>query len=156
MGQITAAHLHSFLDSTNQPVTKQSYTRSMKTFFNWLIERDALEENPAKKVRLERVPQKHSRYLTPTDVIAIRRAIEGNDGRAKVTPGTSCWLLPIVQANVHLGLRAGEVCNLRWEDVELEQRTLKVANSEDFTTKSGRERNVAAIVSFPAFRSARN
>ena len=53
-------------------------------------------------------------------------AIERHQDRPKVTPGTSAWLLPIVRANVFLGLRAGELVNLRWEDVDLERGVLVV------------------------------
>ena len=93
-------------------------------------------------LRLERAPDKHPRFLEPSDVEALCRAIVKNEQRPKVTLGTSGWLLPIVRANVYLGLRAGEVVNLRWADVDLDAKRLTVANTDTFTTKAGKERTV--------------
>lgn len=50
------------------------------------------------------------------------------------------WLAHIVKANVYLGLRLGEVTHARWEHVDLDRRTLAVLNTEEFTTKRGKER----------------
>ncbi len=143
VASIKTADLLHFLDGTDtKPVTQHSYRRAMRTYFRWLQERDAVASDPTAALRLERAPDKHPRFLEPADVDAICRAIAENEQRPKVTPGTSSWLLPIVRANVYLGLRAGEVVNLRWEDVDLERRTLTVKNREDFTTKAGKERTI--------------
>ena len=132
-----------FLDGTDtKPVTQHSYRRAMRTYFRWLEERDAIAGDPTADLRLERAPDKHPRFLEPSDVDAICRAIVNNEQRPKVTPGTSGWLLPIVRANVYLGLRAGEVVNLRWADVDLDAKRLTVANTDTFTTKAGKERTV--------------
>lgn len=47
-----------------------------------------------------------------------------------------------MRANVYLGLRAGELVNVRWEHVDLDRRTLLVANTDTFTTKAARERTL--------------
>ena len=92
-----------FLDGTDtKPVTQHSYRRAMRTYFRWLEERDAVASDPTADLRLERAPDKHPRFLEPSDVEAICRAIVENEQRPKVTPGTSGWLLPIVRANVYL------------------------------------------------------
>jgi len=44
------------------------------------------------------------------------------------------------------GLRKGELCHLRWEDVDLKKGILKVVNRADFTTKSKRN----CILGLPA------
>jgi integrase len=114
----------------------------MRTYFRWLEARDIIGGDPTAELRLKRAPDKHPRFLEPSDVVAICRAIIENEQRSKVAPGTSSWLLPIVRANVYLGLRAGEVVNLRWADVDLDAKRLTVANTADFTTKAGKERTI--------------
>lgn len=52
------------------------------------------------------------------------------------------WLQPIVAASLFLGLRKGEVCGLRKEDVDLPGRLVHVRHSYAGTTKTGRERSV--------------
>src|SRR5690606_38901397 len=39
-------------------------------------------------------------------------------------------------------LRRGELIHLRWEHVCLEDRVLRVVNTDEFTTKSARERTI--------------
>lgn len=141
--RITADRIQEFLGSTDkQPVTKKTYNGTLSPFFNWLIARDVIENNPTEHVRLQRVPQKFPRFLKPGDVGKICEAIKARQKEAHVSSDAGEWLLPVVQANVYLGLRAGELVNLRWEHVDLERRTLRVANSEKFETKSGKERTI--------------
>lgn len=52
------------------------------------------------------------------------------------------WLKDTVQIAVATGLRRGELLNLRWEDVDLQQRQIHVRNREGFRTKDGAERVV--------------
>lgn len=147
---IGASELQAFLDTTStKPVTQHSYRRAMRTFFRWLEEQGAVGADPTVKLRLERAPDKHPRFLSPEDVEAICRAIEAQEKRPKVTPGTSKWLLPIVRANVYLGLRAGELVNLRWSDLDFDARRLTVVNRENFTTKAGKERTIP--IATPAY-----
>ncbi len=138
---LTVRHVSSYLDATStKPVTKHSYRRAMRTFFRWLVERDAIAEDVTGALRLERVPQKFPRFLTPDDVAAVCEAIERSANRKHVAADTSRWLLPIIKANVYLGLRAGEVVNARWDDLDLVHGTLTVVNRDGFTTKGGSER----------------
>jgi integrase/recombinase XerC len=132
-----------FLAATKtRPVTKHSYVRAMRTYFRWLIGQGELHESPIDGLRLERAPQSFPRFLTPRDVDAICAAIKERSEASQVVEGTSLWLLPIVRTNVYLGLRAGELVNLRWEYVDLERRTLRVVNTDTFTTKAGKERTL--------------
>ena len=50
------------------------------------------------------------------------------------------WLIPVVKANAILGLRAGEVVNLRWDDVDLSKKQVLVSNTNTFNTKNKRDR----------------
>ena len=139
--RITPEQVQRFLNSTNkQPITKKTYTSTLSPFFNWLVEQEAIQENPTKRLRLERVPSKFPRFLSPADVDAICSAIRRTQDEKHAGADTGAWLIPIIQANVYLGLRAGELVNLRWEHVDLERRLLRVANTETFRTKSGKER----------------
>jgi integrase len=43
------------------------------------------------------------------------------------------------------GLRRGEICSLRWQAVSLEDSMVDVRPTEDFSSKSGRERRVPLV-----------
>lgn len=139
----TGAHVAAYLASTaTRPVTKRSYVGALSAFFNWLVRAGARPGNPCADVALERVPEKAPRYLSRADVEAVCRAVRADAGRPHTGAEAGLWLLPVVRANVYLGLRAGEVVNARWGHVDLEGRTLLVANTDAFTTKAARERTL--------------
>ncbi|MFQ5572014.1 MAG: tyrosine-type recombinase/integrase [Rhodothermales bacterium] len=48
---------------------------------------------------------------------------------------------------VYTGLRAGELVNLRWEHIDLDNQSLLVRNTDDFKTKTRRERIVPLVPS---------
>ena len=140
---VTTAHVAAYLDGTRtRPVSKRSYAGAISAFFNWAVREGARSDNPVAALALPRVPQKHARYLSQADVEALCAEIEEDGARAHKGDSSGRWLLPIVRANVYLGLRASELTHVRWDHVDLGARTLLVANTETFTTKAGRERTL--------------
>lgn len=138
--------LQAFLDSTPKAaITKRTYSTTLSPFFNWLIKRGTLSKNPVKELRLPRVPLKAPRYLTPQDVCLIVRHVRSSASKAKTTPGTGTWLIPIVEANVYLGLRAGEVVNLQWQDIQMNRGTIRIGGRAGFTTKYGGMRTLPIV-----------
>ena len=139
--RIKPDHVEAFLNaSARKAVTKKTYSTTLSPFFNWLKGKGIIDSNPAEGLRLERVPQKIDRYLMPDDVQAICRAIKATQQAKRTVEDCGEWLIPIVRANVFLGLRAGELVNLEWKHVDFERRTLTVACTETFKTKSGKVR----------------
>lgn len=140
---VTTDLVAAYLASTaTKPVSRRSYAGALSAFFNWLVAQDARDGNPVAGVALERVPEKQPRYLSPADVEAICAAIGADGERPHKGSQSGLWLRPIVQANVYLGMRAGEVVNVRWDHVDLGRKTLVVANTDTFTTKAARERTL--------------
>ena len=138
---LTTSDVQCFIHSTDtKPITRLNYRKALHTLFAWMEERGAVASNPTCAVRLERVPQKYPRYLTKEDVRALCECIEVQQCQPHVEQGTGLWLIPIIRANVYLGLRAGELVNLMWEDVDIERRKLTIRNREGFVTKAGKER----------------
>ncbi|MEM1126758.1 MAG: site-specific integrase [Bacteroidota bacterium] len=141
---LTAKAIQDFLHGAERaPVTRKTYLTTLSPYLGWLASEGYLEDNPARGVQLERVPRTFPRYLLPEDVQAIVHAIEATAQANKHTnAGASLWLIPVVQANVYLGLRAAEVTALRWDDVDVDRRELTVSQRDGFTTKNGRDRRV--------------
>lgn len=140
---VRTADVQAWIDATEtKPVTAHNYRRALATLFRWLEEEGVRAGDPTKGVRLERNPQKQPRYLSPADVDAVCKAIRANEAKPHVEEGTGAWLLPIVRANVYLGLRAGELVNVRWSDVDLDRATLTVRQTDAFTTKAGKDRTL--------------
>jgi len=137
VARIETRQIEQFLNGTGRKaITKKTYSTTLSPLFNWLVKEGALAHNPVKEIRLEQVPSKFPKFLSPGEVeflCSLIQEVEGERGR---------WLINVISANVYLGLRLGELSNLRWEDVDLSRRRLTVRNSDDFTTKSGKERTL--------------
>lgn len=131
---IRTSHIEKFLNATNRKaVTKRTYSTTLGPLFNWLLSQGVIRKNPVSDVRLERVPSKFPRFLTPEDVYRICQCMEEKG---------STWLSIVIQANVYLGLRLGELINLDWDQVDLARRRITIVNTDEFSTKSGKERIV--------------
>lgn len=55
------------------------------------------------------------------------------------------WLADMVHLCLMTGLRLGEVCNLRWTDVDLHHRFILVRSKEGWTPKTGADSDVIAL-----------
>ena len=135
VNSITGQHVLGFLDSTNaNDVTRKSYHRHLRVFFRWLVQKDVIRRDVTEDVTLRKVPSRFPRFLMPEDVEKLIQTIREG--------GYTQWLIPVIEATAHVGLRLGEVCNLQWDCVDLERRMLTVKNTTEFTTKSGKERSI--------------
>ena len=129
---IRTSHIEKFLNATNRKaITKRTYSTTVSPLFNWLLSKGVINKNPVSDIRLERVPSKFPRFLTQKDVDAVCHLLD------ELGHG---WLSNVVQANVYLGLRLGELVNLEWKHVDLNRKTITVTHSKTFSTKSGKER----------------
>ena len=144
VARISTADIQSFLDAKERKaVTRKTYSTTLSPFFNWLRETDAVECNPVSGVRLERVPRGFARYLSREQFGELLLTIQWDAAfNPRVPSGTALWIVPVIEATVYLGLRASEVCNVRWEDLDFGRKTLTLRHRRGFETKSGKERTL--------------
>ncbi len=91
-----------------------------------------VKENVAEKARPPRVSQ---RRIKAPSVDAVRSVIEAAEERDP-------RLAPLLMLAALTGMRRGELCALRWTDVDLERRELDVSRSIIVVTSgAGREVN---------------
>ena len=99
----------------------------LSAIFKSAVTRGYVKENPVKQVKPLRLPEKEPPFMTREQV-------------AKLYGASKDWLYTFVAIALNTGLRVSEVCSLRWKDIEVSNRVIKVRNSETFTTKSKRNR----------------
>ncbi|OGS21907.1 MAG: hypothetical protein A3J83_03260 [Elusimicrobia bacterium RIFOXYA2_FULL_40_6] len=105
--------------------TVDRYHAFVKTVFNKMIFWRKFDGyNPSNGVKLKREPNAHIRYLTRDELILVETQIPDN-------------IYPYFIAGVHAGMRRGELCNLRWENVDLAYGDIFVEKS-----KSGKARHI--------------
>lgn len=116
----------------------------MRSFFNWAVENELLADSPLKGIQLPKEQKELAEFLTTTQlerlIACIDADLEMKGGLIK--PGEVVWLRDLILVAVCTGLRRGELCNLRWSDVDFETGFLHVRNRGGFQTKSGHERSI--------------
>ena len=102
--------------------------RTLKAAFEKAVEWRYLIENPLKRIKMPKLPQKNVLMITPEDFQAIL-ACEADNA-----------LKLLYEFARGTGMRLAEILNLTWEQVDFSGNVITVMNSELFTTKSKKER----------------
>lgn len=112
------------------PVSVNIELRTLKASFSLAMRWKLISENPFKSISFIKVPEQQPTYIRKEDFGKLILAIPDQ------------WFKEVVTFAVLTGMRRGEIINLRWSDVDFDQRLLRVQNSDTFTTKTGKRRSV--------------
>jgi integrase/recombinase XerD len=97
-----------------KPATVNRYLISLKRYFCWLADQEIISRDPARAVKLVPQTSPPPRHLTDQEEDAlVAAASAGNNMRD--------YVLVVLMLNT--GLRAGEVCQLKWEDIVIGPRS---------------------------------
>ncbi len=117
---------------TKSPANADFVYRSARPFFRWMVKRGYLDpaKDPFAKVASPKIETKVVTILSDDDVRAVLTATAGSDWRSRRDRA-------LVRVLMDTGLRRGEACGLRVEDVDLAVGVIHVRVS-----KGRRERMV--------------
>lgn len=104
--------------------------RTLRAAFYTALRWNLILRNPCKGVSQIRVPETEPVYLTEGQFESLLGSIE------------EPWLRDLVIFAATTGLRRSEILNLRWEDVQFEDRLIRVRNHGTFRTKTGKNRTL--------------
>ncbi len=147
ISSLTARHLDDFKSQrlvTVRAVTVNIELRTLRAAFNTAVRWKLLDRNPFEGVRLASVPEASPSHFTKADFERLLSTIKEG------------WLREVVLFAVMTGLRCGEICNLRWSDVDLERRLIHVRSSSTFRTKMGKTRTVPLGVTATALLKSKH
>jgi integrase len=110
------------------PATINHEMVTLKSVFRLAKEAELIKKknNPARKVKLLQTNNARSRFLASDEEIRLMMKIRYN-----------CWLGRIVVFALNTGMRRGEIVNLKWADVDLDNAIITVRK-----TKTGRDRQI--------------
>ena len=105
----------------------------------------AIPENPVSAIRLPPPGKARDRRLEEGEEERLLEALgdhadltHGEKRAGNYRVGTrNMWVKPVVQFAIETAMRLGEICGLRWEDVDMKARTAFLAD-----TKNGENRTV--------------
>jgi len=107
--------------------TRTTYI-ALKSAFNKAKAWSYLDANHFEKIKLPKIPKNIPIFIKEDELNSI----------LKKEP--NMLLRDIYLFAFNTGLRLSEIINLRWNEIDLAGMTIRVRNTEDFTTKSKRER----------------
>jgi integrase len=118
--------------------TVRNTLSTISAVFSWAIRQGLLRENPCRGVE-KPAASASLEFFTAQEVrallhVAATRAATGEI--AAQLQQARLWLA------LHTGLRKGELCGLRWCDLDLRSRRLTVSRSYRTTPKSGKSRTL--------------
>ncbi len=151
---MTADHVRGFLASrfaTDSPATRSRKLATLRSFFRFLLERGAVEKNPASPVPMPKLPRKLPRFLDTHEAVTLAEqatlAEPVDETKAAAQAKPTCQAKPngealevrnraIVELLYSAGIRVGELAALDCDDVALSEKQVRVWG------KGGRERVV--------------
>lgn len=96
------------------PNTVHKHHIMLHTALRLAYRQGVIAENPVDKVEPPRALPPRQFYYTPAQLKKLFQATEGT------------WLETVVKLGGYLGLRRGEICGLRWENVDLEEMVIHI------------------------------
>jgi site-specific recombinase XerD len=102
--------------------------RNLRAAFNKAIEWDYLVDNPFRKFRFPKLPKVYPAFISEAEFVKILENVK------------TSLLKDVYVTLFHTGMRAGELINLKWNDVDLESRIISIRNTIEFSTKGKKDR----------------
>jgi len=104
------------------------YYRTLKGAFNKALQWNYITVNPFNNIQPPKVEKKHPVFIKDNEFEQILATTEKD------------YLRDLFITAHNTGMRAGELVNLKWSWIDLEEGIITVRNTETFRTKSGNER----------------
>ena len=107
--------------------TIQHYHRMLSSIFTKAVQWGIMENNPAKRAESPKGETVDVSYLEEADVARLLSALHD------APPQYSA----IVQLGLFTGMRRGEICGLRWSDIDFEASTISVNRTMEYIPHEG-------------------
>ncbi len=132
LNEITSRNVDQFITTTFARTQRGAhhYYRTLKAAFNKAIEWNYISVNPFTKVKFPKLPKSFPVFISQEELLII------------ITNTQYQHLKDIFTVAFYTGLRLGELINMRWSWVNFFQEQITVKCSDEFLTKSKKERIV--------------
>lgn len=151
-----SALVNQLQDAGRGAVTIKRIHATLSSALGAALRQDLIEDNPASQIKLPKSQRKRIHVWEPAQAGEFLDYIadyENMDSHGRPNDRIGHRLAPLFEVAILTGMRRGELCGLRWEDVDLANRALtvrvqlvQVGNKvEEVTakTEAGRDRRIA-------------
>ncbi len=130
LNQITIRIIDSFISTTFKRAEYSAalYYRTLKAAFSTAENWEYIQLNPFKKIKAPKTPNKFPLFISK-EVLNI--IIENTERE---------YLKNLFTFAFHTGMRAGEIVNMKWDWIDIKNKSIKIGNDNAFTTKSKSDR----------------
>lgn len=148
---VAPEHVRAFTHAPHlKASTQEGYFSKVRACFNWLKAEGYVRENPCDELQKPKPRKRPPKFLSRYEFAALL-AQAHSDAHTGKGPA---WMPDLIELGVATGLRRGELCALRWCDVDLRNgrlyaRSYVRSDGSEHRTKSGHDRPV------PIFAAAR-
>ncbi|UOQ43733.1 tyrosine-type recombinase/integrase [Halobacillus salinarum] len=110
-------------ERNNNPTSLNTKHRQLKAFFNFLVSEDLMESNPADSIKKVKEDIRINTYTDSEvkEILSYLRRIKRREDTLYAIRNHTIFLTLI-----GTGLRASELTSLKWSDIDLVERNLKV------------------------------
>ncbi len=119
------------------PASKNRKAAVLKSFLNWLAEEQLTSKNLAHQIHAPKVPKKIPHFISPDEAIAVMKSFDQSSSNLKKRDQTHEQMI-LFFLLYGCGMRVSEACQLRWSDIDLNQKTITVMG------KGNKQRLIAA------------
>jgi integrase len=144
--ELQAPAIHAFCYRTDLAQSTRCIRFALlNSALRWAADNDYLESNPADEVDPPKQENTLPTPVRPEELEKIIKAIgdiyREKRPRGNCNPREIIWTIPIFRFAMYSGLRASELANLRWRDLDLERKTIFIGAEQ----KSKKENFVPLI-----------
>jgi len=110
--------------------TVNDYMDVLQQIYGYACDLNVIQENPVKNIkRLKESSKKPPRFFSQEEV-------------NKILEHSNDFYKSLFQFFLYTGMRRDEVRFLEWSEIDLKNKIIRLGNKENFTTKSGKNRNI--------------
>lgn len=113
-----------------KPTTVNIELRSLRAILNVAVRWGMLEANPFSKMRQVRIPERMPLSFSKEDFQKFMQAV-----------GDHC-MRDVFLFGVITGMRRGEILNLKWSDIDFQEKLAYIQSSTTYRVKAGRRRTI--------------
>lgn len=110
--------------------TINNYLRSIRAFFNWLVEIEALTRSPMRKIKLLHQQRKAKEYLEDNELIALMKGLDRKEYQEYRD-------MIIMMLMLDTGMRIGETLSIEMKQLDLFEQTIYLP-AEKTKSRKGR------------------
>lgn len=125
---LTADMIESWMDSQGKhyaPVTVNIAFRLLKASIQHAMYSRIIEHNPAAQVKPLKQRRREPNYLPPSKRARLLDDLEAEDPRMRHSEAAALG----IRLALFTGMREGEICGLRWRDVDLREQVIRVRSA---------------------------